>query len=49
MSKGKSSGTSNAANNNKSNQGNTTSPVYYTGRGLPVPSSLPSGPKETGK
>jgi len=49
MSKGKSGGNSKASRNNKSNQGNPTSPVYYTGRGQPVPSSLPSGPKETGK
>lgn len=45
----KSKGRSNAVNNNRSNQGNPTSPVYYTGRGQPVPSNLPSGPKPAGK
>jgi hypothetical protein len=38
-----------AAGNNKSNQGNPTSPVYYQSRGLTVPSNLPSGPKPAGK
>lgn len=42
MSKGKNG--SKAVANNKSNQGNPTSPVYYTSRGLPVPPNLPSGP-----
>lgn len=37
------------AGNNKSNQGNPTNPAYYTGRGQPVPSNLPSGPKPPGK
>ena len=54
MSKGKSN-TSYSTNNgkpaadNKSNQGNPTSPVYYQGRGIPVPSSLPTSPKPQDK
>jgi hypothetical protein len=34
---------------NRANQLNRTSPVYYKSRGLPVPSNLPSGPKPPGK
>jgi len=37
------------AGNNKSNQSNPTSPPYYSGRGLPVPTTLPTGPKPSGK
>ena len=42
------------AGNNKSNQGNPTSPTYYSGRGQAVPPNLPSGaaptaPAPTGK
>jgi len=37
------------AGDNRANQLNKTSPVYYKSRGLPVPSSLPSGPKPPGK
>ena len=37
------------AGNNKSNQGNPTSPLDYQSRGQPVPSNLPSGPKPPGK
>jgi len=40
----KSKPASKAAADNKSNQGNPTSLVYYTSRGLPVPANLPSGP-----
>jgi hypothetical protein len=37
------------AGDNRANQLNKTSPVYYKSRGLPVPSNLPSGPKPPGK
>jgi len=37
------------AGDNRANQLNRTSPVYYKSRGLPVPSNLPSGPKPPGK
>jgi len=42
-------GTPKQVNDNKSNQGNPTSPVHHTGIGQPVPPSLPSGPKPHGK
>ena len=48
-SRGGSAGNSKAANDNRSNQLNPTSPTYYTGRDMEVPSSLPSGPKPEGK